>query len=531
MSKNDLFQSIPLPFHNTIRHWFTSTPRRISVGIGFIKLLRAGLGIYAIILSAHYFGASLERDAWVLASSAVLILSQFFFGPINETIRARYVFLSAKEGPGAAATAAASLVAVISIVCFTAIGITLARPEWIIDLFAPGYKASERTTLSAVISVYTPMILLTELVILWTALLNTYRLFYLPDLTGLVSAMITLFFLIVFAPVWGIYSLVWGTYTGTIISVFWLAWKVHTTESELLSWRISWRASWPFLTYAAPFFVAYAVAQAQLTVEKVLCSNIGVGAISVLDYAKRFIDMPISIVMGIVSTVLTPSLASIHSRGHHESFRLETLRFLRMILIGSTPLIALFLVSAEDIIAVLLVGGHFNIGDLEATAKTLQWFGVGVAAMGFYIVAGQALLAQQRATLYSVVSSAFLVACAGLATGTYQNWGVPALAMSWSLAHLAAATILYGVALGFKLRDTWWEFGRLWGLILTGAIPAFFCRTLMINQIPDAGAWPLIAVTTMTTGVGVFAALWLFSFPERKEISSMIANAIGRFRA
>ncbi len=510
---------------------FTSTPRRISIGIGFIKLLRAGLGIYAIVLSAHYFGASLERDAWVLASSAVLIISQFFFGPINETIRARYVFLSSKEGPAVAATAAASLVAVISLVCFIVIGVTLARPEWIIDIFAPGYRVAERTTLSAVISVYSPMILLTELAILWTALLNTYRLYYLPDLTGLVSAIITLFFLIVFAPVWGIYSLVWGTYTGTVISVLWLAWKVYTTESKILSWRMSWRTSWPFLSYSAPFFVAYAVAQAQLTVEKVLCSNIGVGAVSVLDYAKRFIDMPISIVMGIVSTVLTPALAAIHSQGHHESFRLETLRFLRMILIGSTPLIALFLVSARDIIGILLVGGHFNTGDLEATAETLQWFGVGVAAMGFYIVAGQALLAQQRATLYSVVSSAFLMACAGMATGTYKNWGVPALAMSWSLAHLAAATILYGAALGFRLRETWREFGRLWGLMLTGVVPAFLCRTLIIDQVPDAGAWPLIAVTTMTTGIGVLAALWLFSFPERKEITSIIATAIGRFQA
>jgi putative peptidoglycan lipid II flippase len=63
-----------------------------------LRGFRLALGILNLTISAKYFGITQERDAWLLALNSIVVFDMAIWGPINETFRARFLFIKEEEG-------------------------------------------------------------------------------------------------------------------------------------------------------------------------------------------------------------------------------------------------------------------------------------------------------------------------------------------------------------------------------------------------------------------------------------------------
>ena len=158
------------------------------------------MGILNLSLTAKYFGVSLDKDIWLLAISIVLFLDMAIWGPINETFRSKFIFLRGEIGEQEALQKTKSLLYFsffisIGLVCFISI-----YPQFLANIIAPTYSGEQFDKLINMITIAAPILLLTQLSAIGTSILNAYESFFIPEITGFVTSIITLILLIFLAP-------------------------------------------------------------------------------------------------------------------------------------------------------------------------------------------------------------------------------------------------------------------------------------------------------------------------------------------
>ncbi len=72
--------------------------KKITSYLFVLRLFRMSLSMISLILSAKFFGVSMEKDMWVLVTTFLLTVGTAIWGPINETFRAKFVFIRARGG-------------------------------------------------------------------------------------------------------------------------------------------------------------------------------------------------------------------------------------------------------------------------------------------------------------------------------------------------------------------------------------------------------------------------------------------------
>ncbi len=371
-----------------------------------LKLARAVLTIFSVILSAKYFGTSLERDTWIIAGSAVTVITQILFGPINEIFRTKFIHVKGEEGKSAALASANSLFYAIVWISLFFIGVVEFFPESLSGLFAPGFVGAQQQMLSLMIRWIIPTLLINEITLIMVAILNSYQSYFIPDIYSLVSIIINIVSIVILAPFIGIYSLVISNYIGTAILGFILFRALSKIEEPFLKLaRPKWSLIKPFLIASSPFYIAFIVGNAQTTVERILCTYLGVGNVSVLDYARKFIDMPISVIVGVITTILAPTLASLFITDKDNDFHREMIKFLRMLILGLVPFVACFSICSNELVELLLVRGSFNRQFSAITSQSLSIFFIGSVGYIMFAVGGQSLIAQKKATYYAMIGS------------------------------------------------------------------------------------------------------------------------------
>ena len=72
--------------------------KKVTTYLFTLRVLRTFLSVVTLIFSAKYFGVSIERDIWILASTLLVTVNAAIWGPINETFRTKFIFIQEKEG-------------------------------------------------------------------------------------------------------------------------------------------------------------------------------------------------------------------------------------------------------------------------------------------------------------------------------------------------------------------------------------------------------------------------------------------------
>lgn len=189
------------------------------------------LSMVSLILSAKFFGVSMERDMWVLVTAFIMTLGSALWGPVNETFRAKFIFISESDGKDKALSSAFSLVVFIILITLLLSFIIGIFHDSLGHLLSVSGKSSEGLQLfSLLLIVMLPTLLITQLTSIGISILNAYDIYYLPEIAGGISSIFNILIIILLAPRIGIFSLAISQYMAMgllLVGVLYYLHKLH----------------------------------------------------------------------------------------------------------------------------------------------------------------------------------------------------------------------------------------------------------------------------------------------------------------
>lgn len=498
---------------------FSGSTKKISAGIAMIRLIRAIISIFALIITARYFGVSSERDFWVLCTAAATILMQFLFGPINEVFRTQSVHIRAEQGVVALARTNASISSFFFWVSFLVVIIIELFPGLVSHTIASGLIGAERERFEFFVRLIIPSLALNQLVNGWISILNGYSVFYIPEIYAIFSSLANILFVVLLTGALGIGSLILAMYTTTIGLLFVLAREILKLQpSPLINAFPEFSLCKTMIVSALPFYLPYFAGQLVSLIEKRVSMGLGVGNASLFDYAQKFVQVPQGVIMGTIATVLAPALASQFAKKQTQLMSEDICEYLRMIFLGLIPIVILFTVNAEDL-STLFFAHKVNAADQLLMAKVIRILVIGLLGVVLYSAAGQALVAQKRGKIYALiaVSVQFIIGFLNLIFGNV--YGLSFLALSWAGTH-----ILLGFALLMLAGVNFVTFISKLFIPMIILACSLFAAEYVHNIVANSNLLQNIVLCEIV-GIGcVVTGLCVFRQPERTNIIGLLAK-------
>jgi putative peptidoglycan lipid II flippase len=167
------------------------------------------------------------------------------------------------------------------------------------------------------------------------------------------------------------------------------------------------------------------------------------GAVSWLNYAFRFLQLPIGVFGVAIATVSTTRYADAAADGERAALSEHLREGLRLVLFLTVPATVGLLLLGEPIIRLIFERGRFHAEDTRATAAALELFSTGLVAYAAVKVVAPAFYAVNLARI-AVMASMSAVAGNLLINFTlHPLYGYRVLALGTAAAALLNFTVLY----------------------------------------------------------------------------------------
>ena len=409
-------------------------------------------GLTREILTAAWFGAGLQMDAFNVAFRAPNMLRRLFaegafsqaFVPVLADLRARH----SREESGAFVSRVATLMAAV---LFLVVALVVVYPEPLVRLLAAGFyaipqKAKITEDLTRITFGYIGWI---SLVALMGAVLNVEKRF------GIAAFAPVLLNIAMIGAAWGlrdrfavpVTALAIGVIAGGIAQFALLVWALRQADFHFV-WDVRWRDPdvRRVLKLMVPALFGVSAAQISLLINTQIASTMPTGTVSWLSYADRLMEFPTALLGVAAGTIILPSLVRHHAEADTAGYSQLLDWGLRVTVLLALPAALAMGLLATPLVATLFHHGRFSGADVMATQAAVIAYGVGLVGLIVVKILAPAFYARQEISVVvkcSLASLLFTQACNGVFILGLQMAGHVALALSVGLGACANAALLY----------------------------------------------------------------------------------------
>ena len=528
-----------------------------TAAFGGMTLISRVLGFVRDVVLARFFGAGPVMDAFVVAFRIPNLLRRLFaegsfslaFVPVLSEAREKNDHQTLRELIDAVA---GSLLAVLLII--TAIGIFCA--PWIIRLVAPGFTddAEQAALASDLLRIMFPYLMMVSLTAMAAGVLNTFGRFALPALTPVLLNLSMIVAVIAFSSSFErpILALAWGVFAAGFLQ---LGMLIPTLSRLGVLPRpkpnFGHAGVKKILKLMIPTLFGSSVAQINLLFDTLIASLLIAGSVSWLYYSERLMDLPLGIFGVALSTVILPTLATLHARADKLQFRatLEWALLLGLV-IGMPAAVGLFML-AEPLMLTLFQRGEFSVADAQWAGFALSAYCLGLPAfIGVKILAPayfsrQDTLTPVKIALVALISNMLLnVLFVGLLVLSFTEPGA-----GWWQRMQAAPGAHAGLALA-SAASGWLNAGLLWFFLrrtgLQPTLPWLQMLRVLISMagmavaiyvlLPPIEFWQSASTTqrviwcglSVSGGAGVFGVLLLITGMRPAHLLRPVENGAAK---
>ncbi len=381
-----------------------------------MTLVSRVLGFARDVILARWFGATAATDAFFVAFKIPNFLRRLFaegsfslaFVPVLSEYRERGDAASLKSLIDATA---GTLMAVLLVI--TALGM-LAAP-FIVSVFAPGFRADpEQLALASdMLRVTFPYLFFIAMTALAGGILNTLGRFALPALTPALLNVSLILAAVLFSSWFAepVRALAWGVLLAGVLQ---LGVQVPALARHGVLPVPRPGFSHPgvrrIMKLMVPTLFGSSVAQISLLLDTLIASLLVAGSISWLYYADRLMEFPLGLFGVALSTVILPSLATLHARGSRLEFRATLDWAVLLGVVIGLPAAAGLAVLAEPVIVALFQYGAFAPEDVRMASLALMAYCLGLPAfIGVKILAPGFFSRQDTRTPVRIAVTALVV--------------------------------------------------------------------------------------------------------------------------
>lgn len=167
------------------------------------------------------------------------------------------------------------------------------------------------------------------------------------------------------------------------------------------------------------------------------------GAVSWLNYAFRFLQLPIGVFGVAIATVSTTRYADAAADGDRDALAAHLREGLRLVLFLTVPATVGLVLLGEPIIRLIFERGRFTALDTQATAAALQLYAVGLCAYAAVKVVAPAFYAMNLARIPVVASMSAVAGNLIINITLHPVYGYRILALGTAAAAILNFMVLY----------------------------------------------------------------------------------------
>jgi putative peptidoglycan lipid II flippase len=287
-----------------------------------------------------------------------------------------------------------------------------------------------------------PVIVLTGIASLCTAVLNTVGRFALPALAPIVTPLVIIAGVPLLANRFGIWTMVFATVAGALLHAIWTGLMLNASEYRLtLRWHGMSEATREVARNYWPVFLSGLVASGGLLVDQSMAAMLPAGSVSALAYAGRFVSVALALLGGAFSSAVTPFFSELVAHKDWSACR-RTLRTWAWSAAGiATTVAATLILGAHFLVRLTLQHGEFGPQDTTVVSTVLTMYALQIPFFVCSRVYYRFLVAMRRTDLVLYCGLLNLALDIPLNLLLMRRFGVAGIALATSL--WSASTLLF----------------------------------------------------------------------------------------
>lgn len=371
--------------------------RKISLNIFIIKALTLVINLLIVSVSAKYFGLSLDRDIWIIATAFIINLNNTFFNPISDVFRIKYVQVKEEESVQSALTKTGSLLLVYVIMVILLVIIFFFYGKNIIhSLFTVDGLLLNRYCLFVNILLYS--ILFTQFTSIGIGILNANNIFYIPEITSFFTSFFNLGIIYFGTAYIGIFSLYVGQYFNLLVLSLVIIYFLRKNKLlPIFKWDKTFISQAKvFIVFGIPFYFPYIVGQINSLIEKSLSNKMGVGIVSMIDYAQKFTLLFQVVITSIILTAIIPQLTKNFYRKEWDEYYISFYNYLKFIILIISFFVPLLYLNAYEINYIFFKKGEVSISNIEQISLLSKLYSISFIAICLYVYISPVMISQLK---------------------------------------------------------------------------------------------------------------------------------------
>jgi putative peptidoglycan lipid II flippase len=393
------------------------------------------------VFIAREFGTSRDLDVYLLA----LTLPLFFVVVVTESLGATlvpaYLRTRRAEGQQAASELVARASGLNLVLLGTSCLVVAIGADGIARTLAPDLGTEAVGRLAMVLRLFVPLFLCAGVAGFWTALVNAHERFW---VVGLAPAAVPIGATIglLQSDHASLRDLALGTVVGFAAQAVIVSFSARRCDLSL--WprlpagphlRVVLHEYWPMIGGAL-------LMSSTMIVDQVMAVRLGPASVSTLHFGNRVVALLTGAGGAALGTAAFPRLASLAASGELGTLRAETRHLLKLVFLGTTPVVLMGVLVSKPMTSVLFQRGEFSGADAIAVSRVQQLL---LLQLPFYYAGillsrvASALQANRILLVGAVVSLAVNISLNLL---FMQWWGVAGIALSTSCVYVVGAGLL-----------------------------------------------------------------------------------------
>jgi putative peptidoglycan lipid II flippase len=331
----------------------------------------------------------------------------------------------------------------------------------LVDIFAPGFRQIPGKTELAVhlTRIMFPFLLMVALAAQAMGILNACNQFGIPSLAPSLFNIFSICSGLLLGVWWGprlgisaIEGMAWGVLIGGCCQ---LLGQLPSLMAQGFRFRPAFDWSDPGLRHIGrlmgPAILGAAAVQINVFVNTNLATYVedpvrgANGAVSWLNYAFRFFQLPLGLFGVAIASATTPAISRSIASGNHEEVRRTLNHSLGVAFLLTVPSSIGLIVLGQDMITAIFRGGEFNAYDSQQTALALSCYALGLAGYAGAKILNPAFYALRDSRTPMIISLCSIAINFAAATSLvrYTGLGHAGLALSTSVVALFAFVCLF----------------------------------------------------------------------------------------
>jgi putative peptidoglycan lipid II flippase len=493
-----------------------------TLQITFFSVIGILVSFVTEIIVAAKFGATMARDAYFTAAVVPFYLTNVLLGALTVTFVPIFIEYETKKGKEDAWKVASIFTNLTFLVLFgiSLLGFIFARR--LISVTAPGFKGVELSLTATLLRIILPSIIFGGLTSLLSSMYYAEHRFLRPAIAPVVSAVLSLLSVVFLVRYWGIKSLAFGHLIGAVVGFLVLVPIFFKQSRYYFSFDFKNEGVVRVIRVMSPLVFAGLFDRSATVIERMIASTLPTGSISYLGYANKITQILGAIATAGISTTIFPVMARGWAENDLAKVRGYFAKGVRIIILLTFPIVAIFTVLGIPMIQVVFQRGMFDHETTVAVANVtlilfigpLVFGGLGnIVWKGFYI--------SQRTRLSAVFQVILTVIYIGLACVFAHYFSyiglAAALSVQSALGILVAMIVMKVIYKGINGKQLVDGLLKVLASCFVSMVCVYFCFNLLITNI----GLTFCTFFAGTIGLFVYLVFVVYVFKVDEAVSMM----------